>query len=144
MSGEVIVDLTFASDPCQLRSVREAVKQAAEPLGCSEKCVSELVIAVNEACMNIMQHAYNGDPSGQIALRIRHEGSELKVEIEDSADPVDLDAIAPRDLDDLRPGGLGTYFIHEIMDDCQYGHREGDCGNFLKMKKRIDDRGSDP
>mgnify|MGYP006281173543 CR=1 FL=1 len=138
MSDDVLVDLTFASDPCQLKRVRDAVKAAAAPLGLSDKCLSELVIAVNEACMNIMQHAYLGDPSGQIGLKIRHEGRELKVLIEDSAAPVDLGAIAPRDLDDLRPGGLGTYFIHEIMDDCQYGHREGDCGNYLKMSKRID------
>ena len=137
-SNNVILRIAFAADPTELKNVRDAVKQAVQSEGCSERCVNELVLAVNEACMNIMQHAYKGDCSGQIELSMSRDGRELKVDIVDYADPVDLTRISPRDLDDIRPGGLGTHFIHEIMDDCQYGHRDGDCGNFVKMKKKID------
>ena len=50
---------------------------------------------------------------------------------------VDVDAIRPRDLDDIRPGGLGVYFIREIMDSAVFLPRENGDGNVLEMTKRI-------
>ena len=132
-----LLELRFASDPKRLRMVRERVQEVAETAGCTKKLVSDLVIAVNEACMNIMQHAYKGDRSGEIVLEIQNNGAELEVMLTDFAAPVDAETIKPRDLDDIKPGGLGTYFIHEIMDDCSYGHLEGQTGNILTMKKRL-------
>ena len=87
--------------------------------------------------MNIMQHAYKGDCSGEIVLEILNNDDELEFHLKDFAAPVDPASIKPRDLDELRPGGLGTYFIQEIMDDCTYGHLEEKEGNFLSMKKKI-------
>ena len=132
-----LLNLRFLSDPRRLKSVRESVKTTAESCGCGSKLTSELVIAINEACMNIMQHAYKGDCSGEIILEILNNGDELEVHIKDFAAPVDPASIKPRQLDELRPGGLGTYFIHEIMDDCIYGNLDEREGNFLLMKKKI-------
>lgn len=117
--------------------VRERVQETAEKLGCRKKLVSDLVIAINEACMNIMQHAYMGDRSGEIVLEIESCGAELEVLLTDFARPIDPETIKPRDLDELRPGGLGSYFIREIMDDCVYGQLEGKTGNYLRMRKKI-------
>jgi len=130
------LEFRFPADPAMLRQVREQVRSASLACGCCEKTVAELVIAINEACMNIIQHAYKGDCSGEIILEILNNGGELEFQLRDFAAPVDLARIKPRDLDDLRPGGLGTHFIHEIMDDCVYGHL-GDRGNYLRMKKKI-------
>jgi sigma-B regulation protein RsbU (phosphoserine phosphatase) len=44
--------------------------------------------------------------------------------------------IEPRDLDDVRPGGLGVHFMREIMDEISYLPQEGDYGNILRMVKR--------
>lgn len=137
MKSTHILELKFPSDPTRLCQVRERVRGVAQASGCCEKTVSELVIAVNEACMNIMQHAYKGDCSGEIILEILNNGRELEFRLRDFAEPVDLDAIKPREIEDLKPGGLGTYFIQEIMDDCVYGHLAGECGNYLRMKKKI-------
>lgn len=137
MSKTSVLAMRFASDPERLRGVRERVQAAAEQAGCTKKLVSDLVIAVNEACMNIMQHAYKGDKSGEIVLEIRRGDGELEVLLTDFAAPVDPQQIKPRELNDLRPGGLGTFFIDEIMDDCVYGHLEGEIGNYVRMKKKI-------
>lgn len=137
MSKTSVLEMRFASDPKRLRMVRERVQEAAEQVGCPKKTISDLVIAVNEACMNIMQHAYKGDKSGEIVLEIQRDGTELEVLLTDYAAPIDRGDIQPRELDDIRPGGLGTYFIKEIMDDCVYGHLAGECGNYVRMKKRI-------
>tara|TARA_B100001142_G_C13893605_1_gene485020 strand:+ start:251 stop:610 length:360 start_codon:yes stop_codon:yes gene_type:complete len=117
--------------------VREKVQEIAEEIGCSKKLISDLVIAINEACMNIMQHAYKGDKSGEILLEIQNDRGDLQVVLSDYAAPIDPSNIRPRDLEDVKPGGLGTYFIQEIMDDCTYGNLDNRAGNFLKMRKKI-------
>lgn len=136
MSNRVL-DLRFPADPKRLKMVREHVQQAASQLPCTKKLVSDLIIAVNEACMNVMEHAYKGNRSGEIVLEINNNGDEIEVVLTDFAEPVDFDAIQPRDPDDLRPGGLGTYFISEIMDECAYAHLPNVGGNVLRMTKRI-------
>ena len=137
MNSDAVLRLRFCCEPERLKTVRARVRQAAESSGCCEKVTAELVIAVNEACMNIMQHAYKGDSSGEIILEILNNGEELEFHLKDLAAPVDTSNIKPRDLEELRPGGLGTHFIQEIMDDCVYGHLDGGRGNYLLMKKKI-------
>ena len=132
-----LLEMRFPADPKRLKMVRESVQQAAKKLSCAKKLKSDLIIAVNEACMNIMQHAYKGDRSGEIVLEINNNGDEIEVVLTDFAEPVNLESIQPRDIDDIQPGGLGTFFIQEIMDDCAYAHREGARGNILTMRKRL-------
>ena len=137
MTGTLVLQMQFASNPSCLKAVRDRVRDVVEQAGCGAKTADEVVIAVNEACMNIIQHAYKGDSSGEIILEIHNNGAELEFCLKDFAEPVDCQSIKPRPLEELRPGGLGTYFIQEIMDDCVYGHLEGATGNFLRMKKKI-------
>jgi sigma-B regulation protein RsbU (phosphoserine phosphatase) len=127
----------FLADPRYLRLVRDQVKGVAEEVGIAAKTGSEIVMAVNEACMNIMQHAYKGDVSGEIILEMHCSEEEVEVHLKDFAPPLDPSKVRPRDLDDIRPGGLGTFFMQEMMDDCRYASTEGHLGNHLRMRKRI-------
>ena len=120
-----------------LALIRTTVQAAAEARGCDPKCVSDIVMAVNEACMNIIQHAYKGDATGVIELELSSTATELEVVLKDFAPPVDVDDIRPRRLEDVRPGGLGTFFIRQSMDHCTYGNLHDACGNYLRMKKKI-------
>lgn len=137
MSGTRLLELRFQADPGHLKMVREQVQLVTGQLPFPKKLVADIVIAVNEACMNIMEHAYKGDRSGEIVLEINNNGEEIEVVLTDFAEPVDFTCIRPRPLDDLRPGGLGTYFIKEIMDECDYAHLQGKAGNVLRMTKRL-------
>lgn len=137
MKTERLFVLRFPAQPERLGPVRALVKRAAESSGCAETLCDKLAIAVNEACMNVIQHAYRGDGSGEIALEILNNGSQLIFRLEDQADPIDLGCVRPRELDELRPGGLGVHFIREIMDDCEMGHLEQGQGNYLEMRKTI-------
>lgn len=133
-----LLTLAFPADPAQLKPVRDRLRQALGDLGCATKFADDFVIAVNEACMNVMQHAYLGDRSGRIELVLERDDRDLVVQLIDFAAPVDLTRIRPRDVADVRPGGLGTHFIREVMDDCVYGHLEGRIGNRLMMRKKLE------
>jgi sigma-B regulation protein RsbU (phosphoserine phosphatase) len=58
------------------------------------------------------------------------------VRVTDFAPPVDPETIKPRDLDDVRPGGLGTHFLREIMDTADFLPAPDGAGNLLRMTKK--------
>ncbi len=126
-----------ASRPDSLRLVRAMVKEAAETVGCGDECVNQLVMAVDEACQNIIRHAYGGDPNGEIIVDIRHQNDSLAIHLLDYAAPVDVRKIKPRQLDDVKPGGLGTHFIQECVDECAFLEPPDGAGNCLRLVKKI-------
>jgi hypothetical protein len=64
------------------------------------------------------------------------ERGSLKIVIEDEARQVDPDQIKSRELDDIRPGGLGVHIIRQVMDEVTYERREG-AGMRLTMAKSV-------
>lgn len=135
--GQRIVEMRIDSRPDCLRLVRAVVSEAASASGFSEDCVREVVLAVDEACQNIIRHAYGGEPDGEILLDMRHEGDRLAVYLVDFADPVDEATVKPRPLDQVKPGGLGTHFIQQCMDESGFRTPPKGAGNCLRMVKWI-------
>ncbi len=127
----------FPAIPEQLKSIREAVREAGLRAGCTSACVQDIVIAVDEACQNIIRHAYGAIAGGEIVLEIEVEGDHLVLWLTDFAPKVDESKVKSRDLDDVRPGGLGVHLIREIMDECGFAHSESEMGNVFRMTKRI-------
>ena len=127
---------TFAAKSQKLKQVREWVRDTAVANGMSEERAKRVVIGVNEACMNIITHAYQDMP-GDIELDILQENAQLIFRLTDFARTVDCSTIKPRNLDDIRPGGLGVHFIHEVMDEVSYLPGANGGGNIVIMKVSI-------
>ncbi|MBU6198559.1 MAG: ATP-binding protein, partial [Xanthomonadaceae bacterium] len=98
-----------------------------------------LVLAVDEACTNVIRHAYGGECTRRIALRLARERDMLAFELRDQAPSVDPACLRPRDLSECRPGGLGLPFIAATMDDWKLEPAADGRGNILRMHKRIHD-----
>ncbi|MEX0828328.1 MAG: ATP-binding protein, partial [Haliea sp.] len=135
--GEQLLSFTFYSKPDQLKCVRMKVTEAVSACGCVGTTIQDFVIAVDEACQNIIRHAYQGKPDGKIILEIYLENGDIVVLLRDFANTVNPDLIRPRDLGDIRPGGLGTHLMREVMDEITFLPPPQDKGNLLRMKKRI-------
>jgi sigma-B regulation protein RsbU (phosphoserine phosphatase) len=136
-TDELLLSFKFNSRPDQLKLVRAKVTETVTSCGCTGNTIQDFVIAVDEACQNIIRHAYQGQPDGEIILEICKQNDDIVVLLRDFAHTVDPNLIKPRDLDDLRPGGLGTHFMQEVMDEVTFMPPPQEVGNLLKMKKRI-------
>jgi len=132
-----VLSRTFRSRADELKAVRKEVTKTAQNVGCGTEDVQDFVLAIDEACQNIIRYAYGEDQEGEITLKIYHKDRELVVMLRDFAEPTDVEMVKPRDLDDIRPGGLGTHFIAEIMDRVEFMPPPLDGGNLLRMVKRI-------
>lgn len=122
-----------------LAAARTMVGALAQRLGFNEIHSGQISLAVDEALCNIINHGYEKRDDGRIWLRVWvHENHTpgLQIVIEDNARQVDPEAIRSRNLEDIRPGGLGVYLINEIMDEVRYERRETE-GMRLTMFKAL-------
>lgn len=136
MSGPLL-ELRFPAAAEHLKGVREAVKEKIADSGLGPACVDDVVLAVDEALQNVIRHAYADTPGGEILLRLEREDAELVFTLIDFAPKIDPSTVRPRALDEVRPGGLGTHLIGELMDSAEFGEAPPGCGNLLRLRKRI-------
>ena len=108
----------------------------------SDDCAQQLVLALDEACSNIIKHGKGWlKPKGRITLEIDIEKKKMTFRILSFCKEKEVEKIKPRDLDDIRPGGLGTHFIAEVMDTVDYVPDENKPGRaVLVMTKKISTR----
>ncbi|TAL01693.1 MAG: GAF domain-containing protein [Rhodospirillaceae bacterium] len=122
----------------RLRLIRTAVEQAARFCNADHGWAADLVMAVDEACQNIIRHAYGSrGESGDIVLDFIRRGETLEVQLMDFAAPVDPASIKPRELGDVRPGGLGVHLIRSVCDDARFVPPPPGVGNLFKLTKRL-------
>jgi sigma-B regulation protein RsbU (phosphoserine phosphatase) len=133
----LLLNFGFPALPQELGSMRHKLAAALARAGVETVLRQSLVLAVDEACANIIRHAYGGPCQARIDLRLSQEGPELRFELRDYAPCVDPAKVKPRDLDECRPGGLGINFIDTLMDSWSLQPLAEGGGNLLMMKKRL-------
>ena len=99
----------------------------------------DLVLDIAAAAQNIVKHAYNGGPhTDKMRVRISLNNDNLQIDIFDKGKPAIPENIKPRALDDIKPGGLGTLFIGQIMDQVVFKtKKEEGWVNHLVLTKKI-------
>jgi anti-sigma regulatory factor (Ser/Thr protein kinase) len=132
-----LLELRFPAEASELGEMRRQLRERVLGCGASEPCADDVVLAVDEACQNIIRHAYRDTTGGEIVLTVRCDDGELVVSLVDFAPRIDPSKVKPRDLADVRPGGLGTHFIREVMDSAEFPEPPPGCGNLLRMRKRL-------
>jgi anti-sigma regulatory factor (Ser/Thr protein kinase) len=130
------VTLTVPSHPKYLYVIRSALYPIALEAGFPKKEARKIVLGVDEACSNIIKYAYEGDAAKTIALNVEIMPEKITVELTDTGKKPDVAKIAPRKLDDIRPGGLGTHFLAAVFDSVSYDTGRAAGTVLTLMKKR--------
>jgi serine/threonine-protein kinase RsbW len=113
----------------RLIAVREFVSEAARSFGFNDEDISKIALAVDEACTNIIKHAYKFDPSRDIAVSIRGSNQSFQVIIQDSGlqfNPANVQTPDMREyMKHYRRGGLGMHLMKSLMDKVEYQIQPG-------------------
>jgi len=132
--------LNIESRTDQLVAVREFVSQAALEFGFTDEEVSKIALAVDEACTNIIKHAYKFDSRQRITISVREKNSAFEVSIRDSGLRFNPDEIEIPDMKEYltyyRRGGLGMYLMKSLMDEVEYDIRPGKKNEVRMVKYR--------
>ncbi|MBN1766285.1 MAG: ATP-binding protein [Sedimentisphaerales bacterium] len=134
------VELRIMACPQYLYIARQAVRRMAELSEMSEEERDVLTLAMEEALTNVIRHGYGGPCDKQMIIQLGkieangERSAGLEIVISDFGKQVDPGEIKGRDLDDVRPGGLGVHIIKSMMDEVEYTPRE-EGGMQLRMVK---------
>jgi serine/threonine-protein kinase RsbW len=122
-----------------LAGIRKFVSEAASNAGFNDKDIYAVELAVDEACSNIIEHAYGGEGKGEIICTCNDINNGLEIILRDDGKRFDPEGVSPPDfsveLDKLEPHGAGLYLIRNMMDDVDFKFSK-DAGNELRMVKR--------
>ncbi|SVB89260.1 uncharacterized protein METZ01_LOCUS242114, partial [marine metagenome] len=108
----------FLVNSSSLKDVRTFSRNVFDKINLPQEQKDELVLAIAEAAQNIVKHGYKGveETSDRMEIKISLKDGELEIGFFDKGKAVVPENIKHRKLDDIKPGGLGTFFIKEIMD----------------------------
>ena len=123
----------------QLDAIREFAAQAARDAGMDDSGIYAVELSMDEACTNIIEHAYEGMDEGDIECTCNSDKNALTIIIRDHGKPFDPSTLTPPDLEadlDSRPvGGLGVFLMKKLMDEVRF-EPLGELGNVLTLVKR--------
>ncbi|HEU5148399.1 MAG TPA: ATP-binding protein [Chryseosolibacter sp.] len=123
-----------------LKGVRDFIREALKRHGVPDLQISELVLALDEMCSNLMIHSHRCNPEELFEINIiLHKGDPIVFEIIDDGNTFDINEFAEPDLGNLvhqkRKGGLGIRLVKSIMDRIEYQNRNGK--NVCRLIKNI-------
>ena len=123
-----------------LALIREFVTSIAGQSGLEGSDVAALELAVDEACANVIEHAYGHDATKEVVVRATFDQETLRIDVEDTGRGFDPDSIPQQEVDRLiklrKTGGLGMRLMKSVMDEVHYEIEPGK-KNELHMVKRL-------
>ena len=136
---EVTESKDFIVHSKSLKEVRVFSREVFNKLKLENDLKEELVLAIAEAAQNIVKHAYKGveETEDHMQIKISLKDNQLEIGFFDKGKPVVAENIQHRKLDDIKPGGLGTFFIKQIMDDAIFKKDQQQWVNHLVLTKKI-------
>ena len=129
----------FLVSTASLKDVRTFSREVFEKINLPQDQRDELVLAIAEAAQNIVKHAYRDvtETSDRMEIKISLKDNDLEIGFFDKGKAVIPENIQHRKLDDIKPGGLGTFFIKQIMDAAVFKKDQKEWVNHLVLTKKI-------
>ena len=129
----------FLVHTASLKEVRVFSREVFDKLKLNNDLKEELVLAIAEAAQNIVKHAYKDFPEtdDKMLLQIKCTNGKLEIGFFDMGRPVDPAKVKHREIDNIKPGGLGTFFIQEIMDSIDFKDGGKPWINHLVLTKQL-------
>lgn len=132
-------ELLIKSRTENLNAVRDFIGSVVKEANIPQDITGDVVLAVDEACTNIIKHAYKFLPDGDINIKIKYSAKKITVEITDHGAPFSPDAVPTPDLkkyfEEKRVGGLGMYLMKSLMDNVEYKSVPGKYNQVFLTKK---------
>ena len=129
---------TFPGSYESLAPISDYIIDRAEDAGFSPNEVYAIQTAVDEACANIIDHAYGGEDLGEIKVNVQKIKNGIQITLVDDGIPFDPNEVPEPDisspLEIRKERGLGVFFIHKLMDNVRFEFSPSK-GNILTLTK---------
>lgn len=131
-------ELVVKSSTDNLAAVRRFVENSARESGFSDEVANKISLAVDEACTNVIKHAYKYSPDNNISILTKLENSKFIISITDSGHNFNPQLVPEPDLKKYikqhKVGGLGMYLMKKLMDEVKYNTLSGNQNQVVLIK----------
>lgn len=131
-------ELVVKSTTDNLALIREFTKTAAHSCGFTDETIDKIALAVDEACTNVIKHAYKYSPDGDIIVNIKINKDKMTVSITDHGSNFDPSQVPDPDIKKYyrqhKIGGLGIYLMKKLMDEVNFSSSAGDKNQVVLTK----------
>lgn len=142
-SERVVAELNVPGQAGSLRLIRALLREAAMAHGADPEWTHDLVLAVDEACQNVIRHGYHREVSpGDIHVQVAADSGGLVIRVSDDAATVGPEGPTPLPLDPSRPGGLGLHLMRSLTDECRWETPRAGRRNTLRLRKAFRSAGT--
>ncbi len=129
---------TYAANYKNLAKIGNFIISIAKTSGFSEDDIYAIQTAVDEACSNIIDHAYNGENEDEIQIEVEDFGSKLEIKISDHGEPFNPEDVPHPDiispLEVRKERGLGVFFMRKLMDEVKFDFSNKDKNTLVLVK----------
>ncbi|MGD8751845.1 MAG: ATP-binding protein [Anaerolineales bacterium] len=130
---------TFIGRYENLARIEKFFAEAATKAGLDSASIYAVKLAVDEACTNIIEHAYGGEDRGKIQCSYEIMEDGLRIILRDWGDSFDPSKVPEPDfsvpIEELKPRGAGVFLMKKLMDEVQFDFTTEEA-NVLQMVKR--------
>lgn len=138
MSTKAPHNIEIPASTARLGEIRHAVADVALSSGFTNLQVQDIQLAVDEACSNVIKHAYKGDSTKKLRINIRANSVQLEIVISDQGQAFDESSYREPDIKDRikhrMKGGVGVYLMRKLMDKVEYHSEHGE--NYIRLVKK--------
>ena len=131
--------IALAAEHESLTAFRDFILNACQDAALKEEEIYDIRLAVEEVCVNIIDHGYKGMNPGTINISFQYGSQQVVIRLTDYGYPFEPSEPPPPNADDLLDtpdkGGLGLHFIYRSVDAVTYESTES--GNTLTLIKRL-------
>lgn len=139
--------LTFPGRYEEIQKICQFVADGAAASGLDASAIFHIELACDEACTNVIEHAYGGEDRGQITVSWQVQAGSFIITIHDNGRAFDPDVVPkpalpelpedapPPNIDEVKVGGLGIHFMEQLMDGVAFTF-DADEGNILTLVKK--------
>jgi serine/threonine-protein kinase RsbW len=128
--------IQFSSHTGNLALMRNCVRRFLEAFPFSERQRTLMVLGVDEACTNIIRHAYHLRDDRLISLSLEGKNDCVCLRLRDYGKQAQPNSMNIRQADLIRPGGLGLHLIRNAFDQVDYVLRSR--GTELVLTKNLE------
>ncbi len=135
---EINRKLKVKSTTDNLARIRDFIHKAGMECKLKKEAIGEIILAADEACTNVIKHAYHYSAKGEIEINIKCKGNKFSVIITDKGEKFNIKDITEPDLEkyhkEKRVGGLGIFLMRKLMDEVKYTHLSGNRNRVTLVK----------
>jgi len=132
-------ELIIPSSTSYLSDVRDFVEMNGSTIGLDQKTIAHISLAVDEACTNIIKHAYDNSIDNEILIRIKTNKKLFSITLKDNGKHFNPSLIADPNIAESQKmkkgGGLGMFLMKKLMDEVKYKAKNN--GNELLLIKHL-------